>query len=220
MRQALGSIHWHLALAFTTNLGRTQLLGAQTTPVLSVCPWALLDMPRGQPSTLFFDSHPAGIISLGFESKVPEHTGISPLVLPRPLSSHPDPASVEGFLWSQASLEDVVEITTCRAAAATNSAITGLSFRYANGTTACVGQVRLDRLDRPLIVTSSKRLYLCFKKTEESFSYVSEVLQSTENPQSITGTWFEVSWAGTLEWWYSYRQCQVWHNGRLSLTMR
>jgi len=218
MRQA--RINQHLALAFTTNLGRTQLLGAQTTPVLSAYPWALLDMPQGQSSHFFFDSHPAGIISLGFDSKVPDHTGASPLVLPRPLSPHPNPASFEGFLWSQASLEDVVEITACRGAAATSSAITGLSFRYANGLSACVGQVRMDCLDRPLLVTSSKRLYLRFEKTEESYPYVSEVLQSTENPQSITGTWFEVSWADTLEWWYSYRQCQVWQNGRWSLTMR
>ncbi|KAM6504625.1 hypothetical protein FSOLCH5_15520 [Fusarium solani] len=220
MRQALGSLNQHLALAFTTNLGRTQLLGAQTTPVLSACPWALLDMPYGQPSNVFFDSHPAGIMSLGFHSKAPAHTGTSRLVPPRPLSSHPSPASFEGFLWSRASLEDVVEITPCRGVATARPEITGLSFRYGDGTTACVGQVRLDCLEPPLMVKSSQRLYLRFEKTEESLPYISEVVQSTENPQSTTGTWFEVSWADTLEWWYSYRQCQVWQNGRWSLSMR
>ncbi|RSL66116.1 hypothetical protein CEP54_003876 [Fusarium duplospermum] len=220
MRHALGRPNQHFALAFTTNLGRTRLLGAQTTPVLAPYPWSLLDTPLGRPSNLFFDSHPTAILALGFDSEEPTSTGTSRLGLPRPLSPHPSPASSEGFLFSRASLEDVVEVTPCRGAAMTRSEITGLSFRYADGKMACVGQVRLDCLDPPLVVKSSQKLHLRFGKTAKGHPYIYEVLQSTENPKSATGTWFDVSWTGTLEWWYSYRQCQVWHNGRRSLRVR
>ncbi|RTE68894.1 hypothetical protein BHE90_016727 [Fusarium euwallaceae] len=219
MRQALNRPNQHSALAFTTNTNRTQLLGVQTTPALTAYPWLPLDAPAGRPSSLFLDSHPAAILALGFDSKLPAHNGRNTITFPKPVSEHPSPRSSEGFFWSQASLKDVAEITPCRGADATKPKITGLLFHYADRTMACVGQVRFDCLDEPLAVKSSERLYLRFEKTEDR-PYVAEVLQSTEAPESTTGKWFHVPWTGILEWWHSYRQCQVWHEGSCSMKVK
>ncbi|KAM3536986.1 hypothetical protein ARSEF1564_010093 [Beauveria bassiana] len=61
------------------------------------------------------------------------------------------PASCEDNFWSCATLDDVLELTVCRAARAEGRAhqsiITGLVWAYASGRQSAVGLVRLDTLE-------------------------------------------------------------------------
>lgn len=216
--RARSRLNLEVALVFHTDKGRTHLLGAQAKSALLACPWILLDRPNGEPGHLFFDRKPFGISLLGLSSKTPEQVPMP--ALPEPLSSNPQQFSMEGMHWSKASVEDVVAVSCCRPTARAYSDIIGLVFYYSDGRKACVGQIRLDCLGSPLVVNSSHNIYLGFKTTDMECPYIARVEMSSNVVDDTVRMWLEVSWKGSIEWWYSSRQCQVWHNGRRSLVTR
>ncbi|KAF5021324.1 hypothetical protein F66182_6646 [Fusarium sp. NRRL 66182] len=221
-----GHLHFRdshsLALAFVTNR-RSVLLGAAPTPRLSQCPWYLLDTPNGNPSNVYFDSYPHGITSFAFDSSKPPPGPLQPLTLPQPLSSHPDIHA--NFHWSSASVDHVAEISICRRPSRDTSEILGLMLHYADGNRACLGQVRLDCLDPPFVVTPSQSLHLGSKTTAGKGPHIVRACISgtDEDRKSVEGSeidiWFEVVWSGTVEWWFTDKQCHVWQDGRHSFVL-
>ena len=124
------------------------------------------------------------------------------------------------FFWSSASVKDVREVRPCRQ----KNEISGLLFLYSDGRLATLSQVRLNQLDAPLIPKDAQKLYLGFKATAQDGPYVARAEILAENPDECTEStddgvsmWFQVSWSGTLDWWLSCRQCQVYQDGRRSL---
>jgi hypothetical protein len=207
-----------LALAFGTDKGHLHVLGAQTTPSLSNNAWELLDIPNGEPAHFFFDSYPSAMSDLMFDSEAPRQPRV--LNAPEPVSRHPDLHSCEDFHWSQASVENVVAVSPCCRITKGAPEFIGLLLHYSDGKRACVGQVRLDCLGPLLAIESSPRLYLGFKINDENRPYIARVEISAANLDVTVAMWFEVSWNGTIEWWYSYRQCQIWQDGHRSLSTR
>ncbi|KAL3590745.1 hypothetical protein FPOAC2_12947 [Fusarium poae] len=207
-----------LALAFGTDKGHLHMFGAQTTPALSRCKWELLDISNGEPNHFFFDSHPSTMSGLIFDSKAPRQNRI--FDAPQPVSPHPDLRSCEDFHWSQARVENIVAVTPCRRVKEGSTKFIGLLLHYSDGKRESVGQVRIDSLSPPLAIGSSSRLYLGFNTNDEKRPYIARIEISDAHPDQTVDLWFEVCWNGIIEWWYSYRQCQIWQDGRRSLPTR
>ncbi|EWZ77515.1 hypothetical protein FOQG_16824 [Fusarium oxysporum f. sp. raphani 54005] len=207
-----------LALAFETDKGHLYLLGAQATPALSNCNWELLDISKGEPGHFFFDSHPSAMRGLIFDSKAPRQPRV--LDAPKPVSPHPGLHVCEDFHWSQASLENVVAVTPCCRVTKGSPEFIGLLLDYSDGSRACVGQVRLDCLSPPLTIKSSPRLWFGFELNDENRPYIARIEISDAHLDKKMTMWFEVFLSGIIEWWYSYRQCQIWQGGRRSLATR
>lgn len=210
-----------LALVFQTSQGRMLLFGGQWNDHLPHHEWTLLDAPDGKPGHFFFDTHPTCTRALSFDTEAPTTT--APVFnlpgVPEASSPHPSFQSSDGFFWSSASVEDVTGVRPCRL----EGKIVGLLFSYLDGSSAAIGQVRLDHL-APLKRVDGGKLYLGFTRTSENCPYIARVEMLTEKPDGLVKDqqdgvemWFEVSWSGTIEWWHSYRQCQIWQDGRQSL---
>ncbi|EKJ73077.1 hypothetical protein FPSE_06690 [Fusarium pseudograminearum CS3096] len=216
--RARNCLNREVALVFETDKGHTKLFGAQTTPNLLACRWILLDAPQGQPGHLFFDDNPDGIRWISLDSQPP--IGTSLLHLPVASCPHPCLPNNDGFIWSSASVQDVVNMRVCRRNTRDRTEVMGLLFYYSDGKQASVGQVRLDKLDELQTIDHSQSLYLGFERSKRWAPYISKVRTSVSQLDNTVNMWFEVSWSGTLEWWLSWRQCQVYQDGRKSLPTR
>jgi hypothetical protein len=209
------SLPQDLAFALETDKKRCFVIGAQGAQRHLQLPWSVLDVPDSNPGTFFFDWHPRGARELAFETSAPTSPRMAP-PLPRPCSTLPGSLTLESYYWSSASLESIISLQECRRIDCEGPKVIGLLFKYSTGAMAAVGQVRLDLLTKPQAVDQTKRMWLAFSCTEGQFPYVSQV-ELSESPMEGSG-WFETGWAGDLEWWFSFRQCQVWYNGQTSLT--
>lgn len=216
--RARNCLNREVALVFETDKGHTKLFGAQTTPNLLACRWILLDAPQGQPGHLFFDDNPDGIRWISLDSQPP--IGTSLLHLPVASCPHPCLPNNDGFIWSSASVQDVVNMRVCRRNTRDRTEVMGLLFYYSDGKQASVGQVRLDKLDELQTIDHSQSLYLGFERSKRWAPYIAKVRTSVSQLDNTVNMWFEVSWSGTLEWWLSWRQCQVYQDGRKSLPTR
>ncbi|EEU36051.1 uncharacterized protein NECHADRAFT_102079 [Fusarium vanettenii 77-13-4] len=206
------------ALAFETNRGHTKLFGAQPTPVLSACQWVLLDTPLGSPGHFFFDNHPYGTRQISLDTLPPKQTsGFAP---PAASSDYPKLHSTDDFLWSRASVENVVAVRPCRRQTGDLMEILGLLLYYSDGKQAPIGQVRFDYLDQPILTDGCPLIYLGFEKTKPKGPFVSRLETAAHNLDNKVSMWFEVFLKGALEWWLSYRQCQVCQDGRRSMPVR
>ncbi|EXM12462.1 hypothetical protein FOTG_19036 [Fusarium oxysporum f. sp. vasinfectum 25433] len=56
--------------------------------------------------------------------------------------------------------------------------------------------------------------------SDENRPYIARMEMSATHEDKSVALWFEVSWNGIIEWWFSYRQCQIWQDGRRSLPTR
>jgi hypothetical protein len=204
--------------AFETDRGHTKLFGAQPTPSLSACQWVLLDTPLGSPGHFFFDNHPCGTRQISLDTLPPKQT--SSFAPPAASSDYPKLHSTDEFLWSRASVENVVAVRPCRRQTGDIVEILGLLLYYSDGKQAPVGQVRFDYLDQPILTHGCQLIYLGFEKTEPKGPFVSRVETSADNLDNAVSMWFEVFLKGALEWWLSYRQCQACQDGRRSMPMR
>lgn len=176
--------------------------------------FSLLERQERGVNPILYVDEPACIQTLAFSTLAPTITSQSrPPCLPEPISSDSASNSKEPFFWTWADLEGVVEVTLCRANGGINGGyITGLIFRYSNGHQASVGQVRRDRLNQPRQVDGSAGMWLTFPRRRCCISSVDFSPQAPINGQS----YFEMPWRGRLEWWYSYRQCRVYHEEKSS----
>jgi hypothetical protein len=88
----------------------------------------------------------------------------------------------------------------------------GLLLSYKSGEVSSIGRVRWDCLGEITPVLPRDQLWLAFKRTFRGHPYVTAARLS-DVPVAGTGR-VGISCDGTLEWWYSYRQCHIIHNGR------
>ncbi|KAI1115064.1 hypothetical protein F5Y14DRAFT_144337 [Nemania sp. NC0429] len=205
-----------LALLIVTNRDRVLLLGPQPQPHSRPCNWSLLHRSDGAPSRIFFDitSPRGGIHKLGFEAPEPVSSRELPLV-PAPSSPYPESSSLDDYFYSSAPLENIVELTPCEATVAGRRSVIGLLFRYSDGHQACVGQFRLDCAATPMLVGSSTEMWLSFD-TNDGYPFVDAVGISCP-PRPMSRTCLYLSWAGKLEWWFSYKQCKLYYREQKSI---
>lgn len=89
--------------------------------------------------------------------------------------------------------------------------VVGMLLHYADGHRESIGQVRLDWVVEPIMVSELEKLYFRGKRTKKSWGYVAYV--TTEPPASRGRTnWLDVGRAGTLEWWFSPRHSVLFYN--------
>lgn len=195
---------------FKTNKGRIALMGEWPWKVWNN--WTLLDQPSHRPGRIFYDTSPCGIRRLGFETPAPalstEHS-----LFPRPLSK--SPRGREGYFYTSATLDGITMVTPSLHHIAGTPIITGLIFHHSNEHTSCVGQVRLNSLGRRFDIDSC--LWLGFASTDIGGP---SVIRATNSPSSDDSlTLLALPCHGLLEWWFSFRQCKLHHQGRESPTI-
>ncbi|KAL2174926.1 uncharacterized protein P884DRAFT_207934 [Thermothelomyces heterothallicus CBS 202.75] len=199
------------SLMFKTDKGRITLMGAWPSSLGSN--WTLLDRPSKQPSRIFYDTYSAGIRLLGFAAPPPTPDSQRP-ELPTPLSTSPS-FSQEDYYYTSAALDGITAVTPSLQQIGGTSVITGLLLHRSNEHTSCVGQIRLDSLGCPLEVGTSQRLWLGFLSTTMGGYCMTRA--ATSRPTDIRAlTWLALPFSGLLEWWFSYRQCRIHHEGQAS----
>ncbi|KAF4447885.1 hypothetical protein F53441_8635 [Fusarium austroafricanum] len=148
------------SLVILTNKGRSFALGPHIESLISRedCEFsyeALSELPATAPSKMFYYKSDCIAEYLGFEQVMTWDKRQIEISCGK--SSKPSPYKGKTFLSTYASLGDVRTITPCRSRAAFDlKAIVGLLFTYTDGRQRCIGQVRLDWLEDPLVVTSEK----------------------------------------------------------------
>lgn len=202
-----------LGLLLKTSHNKCIFLGAHAIRTPGNLGWSLVATPMGRPASFYFNLHWSGARELVFNGPVIPQ--LVPAILPRPFSPYPRSTSYETFMWSYALLDCVASLRPCRQRRLEVEVVSGLVLQYEDGTTTTVGEVRLDCMgDR--IAIDSACVWLGFLATE-GFPCVTAI--EVTQPANDTLTWFEVPMTGRLEWWYTVRQLQVWHDGRTSMSV-
>lgn len=127
--------------------------------------------------------------------------------LPKPASAYPQCLPTEDFFFSAASLEDVSEIKLCRV----SEGISGVVLRYSDDREVSLGWVHPDHLSSPQRV-DSLGMWLFVSEPCDGFPVVTDIKLSL--PLADSQKYFAIQWRGQLEWWFSLRQCQLYHEGR------
>lgn len=196
---------------FKTDKGRVWMLGPRP---MSGTRWTLTLIDQRRPGTnrIYFESSPLGVHKLAFES--PQPVERQPLIVPAPTSWHPKTAAGQGYFHSSAELSSVEEVTPCRHIVDGQVIVTGLLLRYSTGRQACVGQVRLDWLGRPLQVDMCQTLWLGFSLEKGGMCVTALGLSRPESQKPMT--FLDVPFRGSIDWWFSRMQCQVFYQNRAS----
>ncbi|KAK1506529.1 hypothetical protein CABS01_16907 [Colletotrichum abscissum] len=209
-----GELRTAIGLLLVTDQGRSTFLGVQPRPNWGRSKWTLLDLPGKATSHIYAETTTCGVRRLGFQSPRPRYRDRRPAVewpTPYPLSRHG-----EYYAWNRARLKHVVEIVPCNRQRMGKPIIIGLLLRYADGTSACVGQIRLDCLQRAMTVDPTSTLWLGFWLTGDGPCIGSAILAKEQPVVPACETWFEMEWRDDLQWWFSNKKCRLSHQGRLS----
>lgn len=194
-------------ILFKTRQGHLHLFGPHIAYSWQEYTWTLIDCPEARPCTFWYDE--LGY-DLAFENHKPPQQQSLP---PQPEILAQKPGWFGGhFFHSEAMLNDATEVIPCRSA--TTNRVSGLLLRYANGSEAALGVVRLDCLSRPVRLSRGDIMWLEFVKVEHTVFMRS--VRFSRPPHGSTSHWFPVPKHGRLEWWFSARECQITHEGRTS----
>ncbi|KAF4338688.1 hypothetical protein FBEOM_7394 [Fusarium beomiforme] len=127
-----------------------------------------------------------------------------------PLGKPSNPTSYKGdlqFLLSSAKLEEVSTIRVCRTyKQPADGGIGGILFTYADGRQRCIGQIRLDRMEAPMVVATGKIWLRCSEHNLEpladGFWPPTKKINwvGVDEPLDGTRDYFEVPLKGVLEW--------------------
>jgi hypothetical protein len=193
-----------------TNRGRTIAAGPTIMTSYHDPTWHQVCGPLAGPTRVFFDHSLKAPGMLRCAMWAPgEPSGQAPPML---LANGPS------WYYSDASLEDVVEITPCRwhePGQQSHSKIIGLLLRYSNGSRACLGEFRLDCACTPLRVGDTEKLHLGFNMTPRPYPvpYLAEIRFSSPPAPSdweLDEQWLEIPWKGILQWWFKHNHiCRV-----------
>ncbi|KAI1841716.1 hypothetical protein JX265_013698 [Neoarthrinium moseri] len=200
-----GRFYRNTGLMFQTNAGRVVMAGPVLPPRVSQSSWKHL-CAAGDPSAcLYFEYSKRGIHRLALlgSSGAFQH-------IPRLETSTPCPGrnSMGEYFYSAASLQNVHEIKLCRKTHLSHAPITGMLLRYSDGHQACVGECGVQTFGETIDVSSSTKLFLGFMRTERKNPYLSKV-ELIQSNDEVSLHWLDLSWEGTLEWWFSYKDCKV-----------
>ncbi|KAI0476288.1 hypothetical protein GGR56DRAFT_641994 [Xylariaceae sp. FL0804] len=211
-----GSVKEETAYLIKTSSDVSIVAGPQVQKVWDRYSWDLVDRPAASSGRIFFNDFSCCHVRMGIMAfMTPEPRWLSEPPLPTPNSPFPEDPLTEvppSYFYSVAPLDDVVQVTVCRKRDRGVEAVVGLLFEYRDGRQACVGEVRLDCLDRPFRVDGSRTLRIAFRVLDNC-PYASEV--TLEHPLGEACAVLATSWTGKLEWWYSDKRCQV-HYGEQS----
>jgi hypothetical protein len=158
---------------------------------------------------------------LAFETPSPAQSlgGGEIPAIPRPLYPYLQSFGLEDYCYTSSVLDGIVTMTPSWGKIGGMPVIRGLLLRHQSGAyeTSCVGEVRLDSLDRPLRVEET--IWLAFSETPmggPSVTHVETCRPPQGDPRAAL-TWLEVPCRGRLDWWFNYRQCKIHHeNGQAS----
>lgn len=139
------------------------------------------------------------------------------LRLPMPRSPFPRDVEHGGeCVFTSATLRNICEVTVCRGHETETEGVqfvAGLLLRDSEGRVGTLGCVRLDRLDRPLMVGSSTGWRLLLGRERRITG-----VQIAPYPESVVTDAeprLEGGWNGTLEWWSGLgNDSWVYHVGR------
>lgn len=203
-------------IQFRTNKDRTAVLGPW--PWQDEAAWKILHQPWSdrRPGQIFYESSSSRIRLLGFEQRLvspPPPPPPPPALTPPPTLPRPASTLTEAYFYSSAALDGVAAVTPCRCRVGGVRVTRGLLLHHADGGVSCVGEVRLHGLGPRREVDGA--LWLGFGETALEGPNVLEV--ATSRPGEREGVaWLMVPCEGRLEWWFSFRQCRVYHEGRAS----
>lgn len=124
----------------------------------------------------------------------------------------------EPWYYTNCMLENVVEIACCVDGTVSHRPIIGMMVHYGDGHRACIGQCRLDWVLDKSPADPSRLLRIGLAKTRKNFRYVARItLGNPAAPVSDSLSWMDVPWHGKLEWWFSQRQCRLYHWDSISM---
>lgn len=159
------------------------------------------------PTSLFLDlTH--NFKALGVEAAAePQHP--TPQI-PAPRSPYP-PGS-EDFFYTTAQLKHTCQLSLCRF----GQYITGIVLHYEDGNSASLGSVNLNHLSKRYPARTA--FWVLVERNELKFPRVIKIL--LEPPVSDTERYLRVSLQGSLDWWFSWRQCQLYYDGTSTIPTR
>lgn len=206
-------------LVLVTTAGRVHVLGKHPIPGHTYVHTRITAL-RSEPDYLYVDDS-AGILELALNPAPPEiEDPFGSLSLPVPTSQYPKAASAESYFYTSASLDNLDFLEPCNI----NGVTTGVLFHYGDGSRAAVGQVRLDRLGLKQHVPRDATIRFVVTRNIAQCPKVRGVLVLTADtheqiPPVNVGLELEVACRGRLEWWYTWRQCQLAYDGRASASV-
>lgn len=205
-------------LVLVTTAGRVHTLGKHPIPGHTYVHTRIAAF-RSEPDYFYVDDS-AGILELALNPAPPViEDPFGSLNLPVPTSQYPKATSAESFFYASASLADVEFLEPCKF----DHHITGILLHYRDGSRVVVGQVRLDRLGQKQHVPRDATIRFVVTRNLAQCPKVKAVLVLLPDmrerlPRMNVGD-LEVTCRGRLEWWYTWRQCQLAHEGRTSASV-
>ncbi|CAF3450095.1 unnamed protein product [Fusarium graminearum] len=185
-------------LVLRTNKGRIWNIG----PIVSEREpfnWNhLVDLPTGEPSTIYFDESLRGINQLAFQEKKKPLVGAKAapeVMVPPP----PARARRISYFYFSGRLKDLLTVTPCWIKSRKGlMQITGLVLRYGDGRVRTLGVVRLDCLAEPIDVTASAGMSL----SRKDIYHIVDIQTHPHKVEISESKWFP--WRGRLTWWDRY----------------
>ena len=113
------------------------------------------------------------------------------------------PLPADSFHFQEAEMSGLRSVRPCRY----GDAMSGLLIEYHDGHKETVGMVHLKNLEPPIVMDGTPRFWLGFALREGRFCYVCDA--TAEKKPDKAENRICVSGSGLLQWWTSWRQCQV-----------
>ncbi|KAI1484329.1 hypothetical protein F5X96DRAFT_683678 [Biscogniauxia mediterranea] len=202
----------HVSLTVETNKGRVVTVGYYREPGPETRPDRQVLKATEGASRIYFDDSPMGIRYLATSS--PPALGRAPSL--KASSTIPRSEFAKSAIYTSASLCNVSEVVPYYRADRDRDhpRITGLLFRYSDGTSASVGDFRLDGNSGPLQVGSSKNLFIGTIRHVDGY----DISRIGVVPPAHRGSlsWLEWPWEGEIEWLFTYYRTRVYHSSRRS----
>ncbi|KAH6880807.1 hypothetical protein B0T10DRAFT_143411 [Thelonectria olida] len=200
-------------LAVKTNKGRVCYMGHHVPYLFveGVSIWQLMDTSDGGHGQFYFDGPSSGFRRIAFGGDPPLQPGVGPSI-PQPISEPPPGDRLLDF-YSSAPLKDVTELMPCRMEVRGAMHITGILLRYSNGHLERLGHVRPPCLEQPLVVGDHSGFSLGFSHPKLKQPFVAAI--ALGGPlENGADEWLDLSWDGTLEWWFTAFQCDIQYKGK------
>ena len=166
---------------------------------ITISTWRLIQDSEGIEECHLFLEDSTRIGALAFDTAEPDQH--LPLKIPAKTLPSKVSRTTESFFYSKAILNEVTQILPCH----DGHAVRGLLLKSRNGHRQALGQVRLDSLLAPMCLDKLRPVWLNFNLKAGKHPFVSEV--SSINPRG--NTFLRLDYCGVVEWWWSFRQCQV-----------
>ncbi|EKJ70870.1 hypothetical protein FPSE_08921 [Fusarium pseudograminearum CS3096] len=157
----------------------------------------LVDLPTGEPSTIYFDESLRGINQLAFQEKNKPLVGAkaAPEVTTTPVTG----SWRRNYFYFSERLKGLLTITPCWIKNRNGlTEITGLVLRYGDGRVRTLGVVRLDCLAEPIDVTASAGMSL----SRKDITHIVDIQTHPHKVETSESKWFP--WRGRLTWWGRY----------------